>query len=70
MNSCRFFEEEESAAYALTTANSIVIINLDDAKVLKEHNTIIDYETNEFSLIEAYTKAKDPCVYYLSANLQ
>lgn len=70
INVARFFEGDTSAAYALTTAQTIVIVSLAEAKVVKTVYAIEHVETNEYTLIDAYTRANDPMLYYLRSNLQ
>lgn len=42
MNTCRFFEQEDRAAYALTTANTIVVMSLEEARIIRDYNTILN----------------------------
>lgn len=70
INVARFFEGDTSAAYALTTAQTIVIVSLAEAKIAKTVYAIEHVDTNEYSLLDAYTRANDPLLYYLRSNLQ
>eukprot|EP00330_Aristerostoma_sp_ATCC50986_P004619 CAMPEP_0114593542 /NCGR_PEP_ID=MMETSP0125-20121206/15140_1 /TAXON_ID=485358 ORGANISM="Aristerostoma sp., Strain ATCC 50986" /NCGR_SAMPLE_ID=MMETSP0125 /ASSEMBLY_ACC=CAM_ASM_000245 /LENGTH=74 /DNA_ID=CAMNT_0001792833 /DNA_START=644 /DNA_END=868 /DNA_ORIENTATION=- len=46
---CRFFNDSNfGMAYAVTTANTIELLNLEEAKVVKKINTLDDLEYNQF----------------------
>jgi WD40 repeat protein len=70
VNTCRFFEGDYSAAFALTTTSSIIIMSLEEARVIKQLDTIEHVDTNEYTLIDAHARAGDGYLYYLRGNLR
>jgi len=70
VNSCKFLGDNFNTAFAQTTVQTIALLSLENAKMVKEVNTIDHLDTNEFALLGAYTIPGENSLYYLRGNLE
>jgi len=70
VNNCKFLGNDFSTAFAQTTVQTIALLSLENAKMVKEVQTIENLDTNEFALLGAYTVPSDNNLYYVRGNLE